>query len=187
MYVNECAPQKNQQILKLCKHIPKHSCDTAQSHPLIFTPTTDTHFHIMARGQKNKSLTSHQQSATGRHKNAKSMTSQAVPLDENIIPAAIPPRPKPRPRPRLTGHKSANIGDEKGESEADAAHALISLQNCTNIVLNSPPTHRYLVWPVTVLHFMRTRISMRWRKMWVSPPGTWTVKWKKKVKLKLMN
>lgn len=129
--------------MELCKHILKHSGDTdtvTSTHLYSLPPSADTHFHVMAHGQKNKSLTSHQQSATGHRKNAKSMTSQAVPLDENIISAAVPPRPKPRPRPHPTGRKSANIGDEKGESKADAALALISLQNCTNIVLNSPPT-----------------------------------------------
>jgi len=93
----------------------------------------------MARGQKRKSLTLRASSATGCRKGTKSTDS--APLDENADSTdnqaqarifAIPrSQPKPRPKPRPI--KPANVG-EAGGNETAAAHALVSLQNCTNMV-----------------------------------------------------
>ncbi|KAF8191787.1 hypothetical protein BJ912DRAFT_1097533 [Pholiota molesta] len=93
----------------------------------------------MARGQKRKTLTSRAPSSTGHRKGRKSVAS-----DENINPAGIASpsiaRPKPRPKPRPTASKPANPGEENGEGEAEAAHALVSLQNHTNYTIPSSPT-----------------------------------------------
>ena len=125
----------------LCKVILKIGWSLPSS-AYLYCLLSSPSFHVMACGQKNKSLTLHCQSSTGQYKKAKSTTSQAIPLDENVA-ASSQPCPKLCPRPHPLVHNTVSLGEEKDESKANAAQALISLQNCTNTILNSPPAHQY--------------------------------------------
>ena len=133
-----CPIKKIWQLLGLHKPILRIGWLLPSSHGycLLSSPF----FHVMAHGQKNKSLTLHHQSSTRQHKKAKSTTSQAVPLDKNVAPLLQPqPLPKLCTRPCPLVHNTVSLEEEKDKSKADAAQALISMQNCTNTVLNSPP------------------------------------------------
>jgi hypothetical protein len=97
---------------------------------------------LTIRGQKKKTLTSCTLSATGRRKATKSSDPFA---DENENPAGplspTPSKPRPKPRPikkAANGANSITAGDDN--SEATAAHALVTLQNRNRA--NSPAINR---------------------------------------------